>query len=67
MSRRISWTNEMPIITIRVQSYLAAIKRDLEVKWLEPNRKTRRASKNLWEAGRRDGAASRRSDNVIRS
>lgn len=67
MSRRISWANEMLILTIRFQSYSALIKRDLKVKWLEPNRKTWRAGKNLWEVGWRDGAIGRGSDIVIRS
>ena len=52
----------MSIVIIRIQSHLAVVKRDLKAKWLESNRKTRRAGEDLRKISWRNGIISWRLD-----
>ena len=67
MSRRVLGVNEVLITVIRIQSHPASTERNLKVKWLKSNRKTRGAGEDLWEVSWRDGAISRRLNFTIRS
>ena len=62
MSRWVLGANEMSIVIIRIHSHLAVAKRDLKAKWLESNRKTRRAGEDLRKTSWRNGIISWRLD-----
>ena len=67
MLRWVLGANEISAAAIRFQSHLATAKRDPKTKWLELDRTPGRASKNLRETSRRDGAVSRRLNFAARS
>ena len=67
MPRWILRANEISATAIRFQPHLATVKRDPKTKWLELDWTLRRASENLRETSRRDGAVSWRLNFAARS